>query len=370
MRIAFLLPDLRGGGAQHMVINMANEFSARGHEVTLLVIESAGPYAEKISSAVRTVYFNRSRTRDGLRPLIDYLCNERLDILYSAMPYVNIVAVLGKILSSVSKTAVIISERNFFSLNAQQDGSTPSFLQKLTVGALYPLADKIVAISRGVADDLRTYLFAGHKKLSYIHNPVVTQGTQDQLAQECDDPWFVSCARPVIVTSGRLVAQKDQKTLLRAFAKLRKTHPASLLILGEGPLRDDLTQTARDLDIEGDVYFKGFVPNPLAYMKKADLFALSSAWEGFGNVVVEALLCGLPVVSTDCPAGPAEILDNGRYGFLVPVGDDDTLAQAMEKALTAKPDPQTQKKRAMDFSVQTICDQYETLFTDAMKARA
>jgi len=364
MRIAFLLPDFRGGGAQHMVINMANEFAARGHAVTLLVIENAGPYAEKISSAVRTVSFNCTRTRDGLRPLIDYLRNERPDILYAAMSYVNIIAVLGKILSGASKTAVIISERNFFSLNARQDGSAPSLIQKLAVGMLYPLADKIIGISRGVAEDLRGYLYCGREKLSYIHNPVVTQDTQNQLSQECDDPWFASCVRPAIVTSGRLVAQKDQKTLLRAFAKLRKMRPASLLILGEGPLRDDLVLTAQELGIEADVYFKGFVPNPLAYMKKADVFALSSAWEGFGNVVVEALLCGLPVVSTDCPAGPAEILDNGRYGFLVPVGDDDRLAQAMNKAISASPDPQTQKKRAMDFSVQTICDQYDRLFKE------
>jgi len=370
MRISFLLPDLRGGGAQHMVINMANEFSTRGHEITLLIIEDAGPYKHKIKDGVAIEYFNCKRAISAVVPLSNWLRGKKPDVLYSAMSYVNVVAVAAKLLSGSKNTAVVVSERNFFSLNARQDGSPPSLLQRLSVGLLYPRADAIVGISKGVAEDIKKYLFGGHEKVSCIYNPVVTDITLKQLEQNSSDAWFDSCARPVIVTSGRLVAQKDQKTLLKAFARLLKSRAASLLILGEGPLQDELIGSARVLGIREHVYFKGFVADPLSYMKKADVFALSSAWEGFGNVVVEALLCGLPVVSTDCPAGPAEILDNGRYGFLVPVGDDDKLAKALESALAGKPDPENQKKRAMDFSVQKICDQYEALFKGVVGARA
>ncbi len=366
MRIAFLLPDLRGGGAQHMIINMADEFAARGHDVTLLIIENVGPYKHKIRDGIRLECFNCSRASEALSPLAGYLRRNRPEVLYAAMTYMNLLAVMARFLSGSFKTAVVISERNFYSLNANQDGSAPSFLQKFTVGLLYPFADKIVGISQGVAEDIKKYLYSGRAKVTWIHNPVVTEETHKLLAQDSN----IDVPGPVIVTSGRLVPQKDQKTLFKAFARLLKTRAANLVILGQGPLQGELEVLAATLGISEHVHFMGFIENPVAVMKKADVFALSSAWEGFGNVIVEALLCGLPVVSTDCPAGPAEILENGRYGFLVPVGDDDKLSAALETALSSKPDPQAQKKRAMDFSVQKICDQYEALFQSALKRPA
>lgn len=361
MRIAFLLPDFRAGGAQHMVINMANELSSRGHHVFLWVMQDQGPFKNKISPSLSITILNKSRAFLLVPAVALQLKANPVDILYSAMPYMNFVAIMARILSGSKKTAVMISERNYFSLSARGNGSSPSFIQKVLIMLLYPLADSIVGISRGVAEDIATYLLYRKDRVTSVHNPVVTKNMAADSLQDISDAWLDNATRPLIVTSGRLVQQKDQKTLLRAFAKLLKKRDASLLVLGEGPLRVELETLARLLNISARVCFKGYVDNPLAYMKRADLFVLSSAWEGFCNVLVEALLCGLPIVSTDCPSGPAEILKNGVYGRLVPVGDEAELAEAMDLSLAEKVDAERQRNRAEDFSVQNICDSYEKL---------
>lgn len=362
MKLSFLLPDLRGGGAQRMIINMANEFSSRGYTVYLMIVEDIGPFKIHIHERIRIRYFHCSRAQAALLPLVRALYTARPDILYAAMPYMNFLAIAAKFLSGQFFMKLIISERNYFSLNARHEGTVRFLIQKFMMALFYPFADKIIGISKGVADDVKKHLFCGQAKVGWIHNPVISSETMDQLSLECMDRWFENRARPIFVTSGRLVAQKDQKTLLLAFSEFLKQKNGSLLILGEGPLRDDLEGLANRLGITKHILFRGFVPSPLSYMKKADVFVLSSAWEGFCNVLVEALLCGLPVVSTDCPSGPSEILDGGHYGALVPVGDHVKLAKAMETAAEQKADSESQVKRAMDFSVEKICNDYEDLF--------
>ena len=369
MHIAFLLPDMRGGGAQHMIINMANEFGRRGHKVTLFVLQDEGPYRHKIGGHVNVIHYQCSRSLDAFLPFVRDLKKIAPDVLYSAMTYMNVTAILAKFFSAQFNMPVIISERNYFSLNANQDGSPPTLKQKICVGLLYPLASKIVGISNGVAGDIKKYLFAGKDKVVFIHNPVVSEDTLTQLSSIKPDPRLEKATKPCYVTSARFVKQKDQKTLLKAFAQVVGKRPASLIMLGEGPLQGELKDYAVTMGIADHISFMGFVTDPLSIMAQADVFVLSSAWEGFGNVIVEALLCGLPVVSTDCPSGPSEILEGGKYGILVPVGDDAKLAEAMEAALDGRFSPDNQKVRAMDFSVSKICDQYEVLFQSIKKAK-
>lgn len=365
MHIAFLIPDLAGGGAQHMVINMANEFASRGHKVDLLVVKDEGPYKEKVEKAVNVICFHRKKVFYAMPPLRKYLQNNKPDILMAAITNTNLLAAITKLFTHRLKTKIILTERNFFSMRIKKgNGAVTAFVMTVLVRLFYRFADRVVGISKGVADDIQTVANLPDNKIVWIHNPVVTEQTLKALEEDREDSWFNEIDVPVIVTSGRLVEQKDYPTMLQAFARLLMTREAKLLVLGQGVLKEDLERMCETLGIAEHVYFKGFVDNPYPFMKKADVFVMSSQWEGFCNVIVEALLCGLSVVATDCPSGPAEILDNGKYGTLVPVGDVEALAQALDNALQKNTDTEQPKNRAMCFTAEKICDQYEQLFED------
>jgi glycosyltransferase involved in cell wall biosynthesis len=188
-------------------------------------------------------------------------------------------------------------------------------------------------VSKGVADDLALLIGLSRDRIDVIYNPVVSDNLLLKAQEPIDHPWFAAGEPPVILSVGRLSPQKDQAMLLRAFAKVRKSIPARLIILGDGDERAALEALARNLHIESDVAVPGFVENPFAYMNKSAVFALSSKYEGLPGVLIQAMACGCPVVSTNCPSGPAEILDGGKYGPLVPVGDEDAMAAALRQKL-------------------------------------
>jgi glycosyltransferase involved in cell wall biosynthesis len=222
----------------------------------------------------------------------------------------------------------------------------------------YRKADCIIAVSEGVADDLVSVAGLARSEIRVIYNPVVTPELVARAEEPLVHPWLVPGAAPVVLGAGRLSPQKDFATLLRAFAQVRAARPVRLIILGEGELRGQLEAQAAALGVSEDIQFPGFVDNPYAYMRRAGVFVLSSAWEGFGIVLVEAMACGAPVVSTDCPVGPAEILDGGRYGPLVPVGDGGALAQSILSMLDRPMDPERLRARAGDFALDKIGRQY------------
>ncbi|NCT41653.1 MAG: glycosyltransferase [Alphaproteobacteria bacterium] len=366
MNIALFIPDLAGGGAQHMIVNMANEFARRGNKVDLILIQQDGAYKKIIKPNVNIICLNQNRTIQALPKLISYLKNSQPDIFLSAMYHVNLVAILAKLMTPGITTRFVITERNFFSLKIKDSNQMRDKFLPLLVRMLYRFADEIVAISKGVAQDISMIAKLHPNKVKCIYNPVITSKTLAALNENNIESPLAPQSDKVIIASGRLVPQKDYITLLHAFSKLLQKENATLIILGEGDLRSDLEKLTDELKISNKVSFKGFVDNPLSYMKKADLFVLSSQWEGFGNVLVEALICGLPIVSTDCPAGPSEILEGGKYGTLVEVGNVDALAQAMKDKLHANHHPETQTKRALCFSVEKICDQYEELFLNTI----
>src|SRR4051794_39910981 len=229
----------------------------------------------------------------------------------------------------------------------------------------YGQADAVVAVSDGVADALARVTGLPRGRIRTVHNPVVGPELEALSREPVAHPWLAPGEPPVVLSAARLTEQKDLPTLLRAFARLRAGRTARLLILGDLPTPErtaarigELRGLAERLGVGADVDLPGYVANPYAYMARARLFVLSSAWEGFGNVLVEAMACGCPVVSTDCPSGPAEILDGGRYGPLVPVGDDAALAAAMGRVLAASPDPATLRARAAEFTVERATDDY------------
>jgi glycosyltransferase involved in cell wall biosynthesis len=304
-----------------------------------------------------------------LPSLITYLRQTRPDAVLAAEPRYNLLAVWGRRLSGLS-CRVVISERIQASHHAAFDGPWGDQRLSELLRSAYLCADAIVAVSDGVAGDLAACARIPREHITTVYNPVVGPEIFAKARAPLDHPWFVPDAPPVILAAGRLDPQKDFATLIRAFAQVRAKRRARLLILGAPSLAepdhaDDLEALSDALGIAGDVAMPGFADNPFAFMGRAAVFVLSSRYEGLPGVLIQALACGCPVVSTDCPSGPREILDNGRFGRLVPVGDADALASALEATLAAPPAAEQLRSRAQAFSVERAVGHYlEALFPD------
>jgi glycosyltransferase involved in cell wall biosynthesis len=225
------------------------------------------------------------------------------------------------------------------------------------IKTFYRWASDVVVVSRGAADDFLRVTGLPPERVKVIYNPIVTPELRRKAKEALVHPWFAAGQPPVVLGVGRLSAQKDFGTLIHAFARVRETCTARLMILGEGEDRPMLETLIASLGLQGDVEMPGFVANPYTYMTHARLFVLSSRWEGLPTVLVEALFCGLPVVATDCPSGPREILQGGQYGRLVPVGDVTALAQTIQDSLAAQVQPPPVDSW-MPFEQATVVDQY------------
>ena len=284
--------------------------------------------------------------------------------MLSAMNHANVVAVLVRRLAG-AHTRLVVSEHTTISSEARRASGWSARAVYALVPRLYRRADAIVAVSRESARDLEAFAGLAAGAVTPIYNPFDLARIARMAAESIPHPWFApGQRRPVVLAVGRLVEPKDFPTLLRAFAAVRQRRDARLLILGEGELRGELAGLAHSLGLGPDDFdMPGFVTNPFAYLARAALFVLSSRWEGFGNVLIEAMACGTPVVSTDCPSGPREILEDGRWGALVPVGDGAALADAIEAALRAPraalPDV---RQRARDFEQDRAIDAYLAAF--------
>jgi glycosyltransferase involved in cell wall biosynthesis len=354
--VAIYLPSLRGGGAERVMVTLANGFAARGYAVDLVLATAEGPYLKDVDAAVRLVDLKARRVVTSLPALVRYLRRERPVAMLSAMGHANVIAVLARSLARVP-TRVVVSERNNFSISkAHARNWRGRFVDQLMRWA-YPRADGVTAVSTGVADDLARRLRLPRSSIDVIYNPVVTDTLLSRSRETPEHPWLRDGGPPVILGVGRLAVQKDFSTLIHAFARLRQKREARLLILGEGELRPDLENLIADRGLDSHVALPGFADNPFAHMRQAKLFVLSSAWEGLPNVLIQAMACGTPVVSTDCPSGPAEILENGQLGRLVPVGDVDALAKAMAEALDEKEHPDV-AVRAAEFNVDRALEWY------------
>ena len=362
-RIVFHTASLRGGGAERVFVLMANELAARGHDVTLFTWNAAGPNAALRNSAVRLVDlgmsirgegYGKAATLHGLWRSAEVFREIQPDAVYSAPEFANLLIALALLLAG--------SEAQFFP-SVHAAGSLPSNglgarLAVIFSGLVAARATKVIAVSAGVGRDLIARGFPA-AKVAVVNNPLPPTA-----APASEYPWQHHLAQPdgpVIVTAGRFVEVKDQRTLLRAFARLAQSRPARLVLFGEGPLEGDLRAYADELGVASRVFFPGYVNDPAACYAGADLFALTSTSEGFGNVLIEAMAAGVPVVSTDAPHGPREILAGGRYGPLVPVGDAEALCFEMGRLLD-KPTPgDLLRSRAADFTIDRIGGAYEAL---------
>ena len=386
-----------GGGVERVVLQLAGALAARGHRVDLILARSKGRFLDEIPDSVRLVELHalpalaalptlirRPADARALLPamfapgvaqvigavpgLIKYLNKQRPDALLGALDYANIAAILASDLSARS-IPTIASVHNHLS-SAVENANRPHLRHVIPLARrFYPRAQAVVGVSDGVVQDLLERLKLPPNLVTTVYNPVVTSEITELADAPVPHEWLNNEQCPVILGVGKLKRQKDFATLIKAFSRVRKSRKAKLIILGEGPERAALQSLAQTLDVASDVDLCGFDPNPYAYMSRAAVFALSSAWEGFGNVLVEAMACGCPVVATDCPSGPSEILAQGTFGHLVPVGDFDAMASAIVDQLANKGTHSAARNRAQEFGTDISAANYEKILFPNSRAK-
>lgn len=356
-KLAIFVSFSGDGGVERVIANLCRGFLERGYTVDLLLVKARGAHLSSIPEGVNIIRLGSSHTVLCLLPLIRYLRREHPPALLAAKNRGNRVAVLARMLAGVD-TRIVIRMDTHLSKALERSSVLRRLSYYLPMRWLYPKADAIVAVSQGVADDTANIIGVAPERITVIHNPVITPDLAEQAAVAVEHPFLAPKSLPVLVGSGRFTRQKDFPTLLRAFAKVRALNPCRLLILGDGDPqeRTQLEALAAELGITDDLSMPGFLPNPYAYIAKCDLFVLSSIWEGSPTVLTEALALGVPVVATDCPSGPQEITQGGRYGRLVPMHDPEALARAIVAALGQTHDPETLRTAVADYTVAASAD--------------
>jgi glycosyltransferase involved in cell wall biosynthesis len=328
---------------------------ARGLAVDVVLVNNEGTHLGRLDAGARIIDLASGRVAKAIMPLAHYLRRESPSALISFLSHANVAAVAARALARASLRLVLVEQNTVSAVRSdlRRDGLLPALVRRA-----YPRADAVVCVSTGVAEDLITRLGVPAHKVSVIYNPVVDQELLDAATAPANHAWLEDDAERVFVASGRLTAQKDFPTLIEAFRLLKSKVQARLIILGEGEERGRLEAMISASNLSGDVDLHGFVENPYAYLSRADAFVLSSRWEGLPTVLIEALACGCPVVSTDCPSGPREILQDGKYGALVPVGDAAALCDAMAQVLKTRPLKQVLREHSMSYSVDRAASQY------------
>jgi glycosyltransferase involved in cell wall biosynthesis len=319
-----------------VIVNLVQGITERALPVDVVLAVAEGTFLDQLPPSVRVVDLHARRLIRSLWPLTRYLHSERPRVLVSSMTHANLVALWAAKLARRA-TPVVVTVHNTMSQSAPQQGRLAGGLWPHLMRTFYPWAASVVAVSRGAADDLARSSGLAREQMRVVYNPVIVPSMMELARQTPDHPWFAAGQPPVILGVGRLTRQKDFPTLIRAFAEVRRRRAGRLMILGEGEERSRLEALARELGLFDDIALPGFQDNAMAYMAGSALFVLSSAWEGLPTVLIEALAVGTPVVATDCPSGPREILQEGRLGALVPVGDAGALASAMIDALDRPP---------------------------------
>jgi len=353
--ITFFLPSLRGGGAERAFLNIANNLAKKGYDVDLVLAQKEGPYLSDVNNNVNVINLNSSRVIFCMIPLIQYMKKSKPDIFFSALPHVNIVSIFSRIISGC-RCSLIITEQNYFSLSVR-------YIDKILANLFYAKSDFVIAVSDEIKKDLIKTINLKPSQIKVIYNSVDIEDISSKAKMPVDHKYFNTNKYKVIIGMGRLTNQKDFSTLIRSFKKVKdKKKYVKLIILGEGEERDKLEGLIKKLGLKNDVHLVGFVDNPYSYIKKSDVFVMSSLYEGLPVSLLEALACGVPVISTNCPSGPSEILKDGKYGMLVPVNNSNALSGAIINILEKEPfKTKALKTRAEDFSAEKIAADYLSL---------
>lgn len=353
-KITLVLPNLGGGGAERVTVSLANAIAARGIETTFVVGQAEGPYLKDVSDKVRLLDLQVPQIRKAVPGLVKHFNKDKPDAVLSALTHANL-AVLVAAQRAKKGPRIIVAEHNSTKMLMHGNKLPKRLLKRYMIRKLYPTADEIVLVSRDMRPDFAKFISLPVERFTPIHNPIMPAQPVGPTYQI--HPWLAEKTTPVVIGAGRLSEQKDFGTLIKAFDKMRDRTAARLIIFGEGPDREKLEKLRNELGLEDRVDLPGFVSNLSAELAQSDLFAMSSLWEGLPMVLLEALAVGTPVVCTDCPTGPDEILENGKWGRLVPMSDPSALARGIYSALENPlkvPTDQVLARFDMDF----IVDQY------------
>lgn len=371
IRILFVAPSLGGGGAEMHVVRLLNHLDRARFDLSAAVVRGGGSYETELASDVSLHVLSPPDGRSStlaliraVRPLRKLIRRERPDIVCSVLDHVNTAAFAGT--RGVGKLRMVACVQNSMSPYSAPRHPLDRVLWRL-LPFVYRNSDRVVALSNGVAGELRSMMGSRSDRITVIHNA----GWDERMVQEAAEP--LEAVRPpagrrLVVAVGRLTEQKGYPWLLEAFQLLQHRVDAELWILGDGSRKDQLVIRAASLGLQDRVRFLGFRKNPFQFMAAADLFVLPSLWEGFGNVIVEAMAAGTPVLATDCPHGPAEIITSEKNGLIVPPADAGALADGMARLLT---DAELRgslaragRRRAEDFSAHRIAAEYAQLFEE------
>jgi len=364
-KIAIFIQSLAVGGAERMALHLIKGLIRQGIQVDLLLANCSGGFLSEVPPQVTIIDLKGKRVIFSLFPLVRYLRKSRPDLLYSIQTHTSLIAVWAVRLAQVH-IPLVISIHNMLST---QLAAMPSIRTRIIIKLaswFLGSAEAAICVSQGLADDFIKNTRMPPQKTHVVYNPVVFSGLEQAAREPISHPWFSHDDQLVILAVGRLVVQKDYPTLLRAFSIVNNERPVRLLILGDGQERTRLEVLIEELGISDYVQMPGFVLNPYAYMARARLLVLSSRWEGLPTVIVEALACGTPVVSTDCKSGPSEILADGRFGRLVPVGDAEALAAVILETLLITPDRALLRERAQDFTLEKSVKEYLRIFRSCL----
>ncbi len=385
--IAIFMYELNGGGAQRQAAGLANALTMRGYRTDLVLLSARSDFRPLLLPAVRVVFLSgedwgwlHSRLHGllairwlriylGIPALARYLLAARPSIMLSAASRVTVPSVMAwRLAKRPLPLALRISNHPTanFALWTPVRRVIRCWLA-LVARHVFSTVDAVVTNSNGVADEVAGLSGIPRRRITTIYNPVAGETLREKSRCPVDHPWFAPGGPPIVLGVSRFRIQKDLPTLIRAFALLRRVRSARLVLVGDGTQRRRLEKLVERLDLREDVSFVGYAENPFPWMARASVLVLSSAWEGLPNVIIEALACGCPVVSTDCPSGPAEILANGDFGRLVPCRDPQAMADAIQSTLESPPDPEVLRRRARFFSTEGAVDRYVALFEECLR---
>ncbi|MCR6108179.1 glycosyltransferase [Salipaludibacillus agaradhaerens] len=368
-KILFFIYEMGAGGAARTLLNIINNLNRERFQPVLVTLNYNGSYESELKDDVTFIKLDTKRLSRSIFKLASIIRKENIDLVFSTIPRVNTIATLATFCSFTKCKNVVREADNL-------GGTFKENTQLLFFGLVYRMSSQVVSLSEGVKENLVSKYKLSRKRIKVIYNPVDLEKISVLKSEELDgshDNIFRQGGK-VILTAGRLVAQKDQATLIEAFRMLQKEVQSSLIILGEGPLKQDLEQQINSAGLSGKVHFLGFQKNPYKFISRADLFVLSSQHEGFSHVIAESIASGTIVVSTDCKSGPAEVLEGGKYGFLCEVGNSQEMSGKIIEALTL-PEPEKQSmikagiQRAGTFDAKVIVKEYEAVFNEVLSKK-
>lgn len=358
-KICFFAPNLLGGGAERVISILSSHFAENGYKVDLVLANAVGPYLANIPDLVKVIDLKCEKVLWSLPKLVKYLRIHQPDIMFTSQMHSSTIGLWAVKLAGV-KTRVFIRQPTML-MPFHDNKSWASKIRQRVFLTTANLADKVIVTSDAMAKEFLSLSKVLKSNVEIVYNPVPIKEIENKSLKRIEHSWFKKGEPPVILAAGRLAAVKDFQTLIKAFAIVKKATPAHLIILGEGTLRNELEHLIEMLNISEFVQMPGFVENPYQYMKNADVFVLSSLWEGFPNGMIEAMACGVAIVATDCDGGTSEILEYGKWGKLVPIKSEVRMAKAILETLAADNLPNV-LERVDSFSIESIREKYINIF--------